>query len=349
MATDEADPVRVLVVNDSATVRALLRATLDAAAGFEVVGESADGRDAAALVLATRPSVVVMDVVMPRVDGYAATREIMARAPVPIVLVSSVVNPRDVAVAMESLRSGALAIAEALPSPHDPAFPARREALLHLLRSMARVRVTANAPAPAAAPVRAAPRGPSRVGAAAIGLVASTGGPGALVTVLRALAERPLPPVLLVQHLAAGYTTGFAAWLQGMIRRPVRVAQHLEPLEHDRVYVAPDDRHLGVDALRRALVSDEAPVGVFRPAGTWLLRSMARALGPAARAAVLTGMGDDGADGAVELRRAGGRVAVQDEASCVIYGMPAVTAARGGADVVLPLAQIAAWLTEGAA
>ena len=115
------------------------------------------------------------------------------------------------------------------------------------------------------------------------------------------------------------------------------------------MYVAPDDRHLGVDALRRALVSDEAPVGVFRPAGTWLLRSMARALGPAARAAVLTGMGDDGADGAVELRRAGGRVAVQDEASCVIYGMPAVTAARGGADVVLPLAQIAAWLTEGAA
>ena len=323
MATDEADPVRVLVVNDSATVRALLRATLDAAAGFEVVGESADGRDAAALVLATRPSVVLMDVVMPRVDGYAATREIMARAPVPIVLVSSVVNPRDVAVAMESLRSGALAIAEALPSPHDPAFPARREALLHLLRSMARVRVTANAPAPAAFPARLGPRGLARPGVAAIGLVASTGGPGALVTVLRALAERPLPPVLLVQHL--------------------------EPLAHDRVYVAPDDRHLGVDALRRALVSDEAPVGVFRPAGTWLLRSMARALGPAARAAVLTGMGDDGADGAVELRRAGGRVAVQDEASCVIYGMPAVTAARGGADVVLPLAQIAAWLTEGAA
>jgi len=181
-----------------------------------------------------------------------------------------------------------------------------------------------------------------------IGLVASTGGPGALVTVLRALAGRPLPPVLLVQHLAPGYTPGFAAWLQGMIQRPVGVAQHLEPLGLDRVYVAPDDRHLGVDALRRALVTDEPPVGMFRPSGTWLLRSMARSFGPLARAAVLTGMGDDGADGAVALRRAGGRVAVQDEATCVIYGMPAVTAARGGADVVLPLAQIAAWLVEGA-
>lgn len=342
------DIVRVLVVNDSATVRAALRAAIDKAEGFAVVGEGAGGEEAAPLVAATRPSVVLMDVVMPRVDGYAATREIMATAPVPIVLVSSVVNPRDVAVAMESLRSGALAIVEAPPAPHEPAYAARREALLRLLAAMAKVRVERRHPAAPARPSRPPPSPPAPA-PLAVGIVASTGGPGALVAVLRDLAGRPLPPVLLVQHLAVGYTPGFVKWLESAARRPVRVAQHEEPLAPDHVYVAPDDRHLGVDARLRAVVSDEAPVGHFRPSATWLLRSMARSLGPLARAAVLTGMGDDGAEGAVALRHAGGRVVAQDEATSVVYGMPAAAAARGGADAVLPLGQIAAWLVDGGA
>lgn len=342
-------PLRVVVVNDSATVRASLRHALAAAPDVTVVGEAADGEAAVEVAAALRPSLVLMDVVMPRVDGYAATRAIMARCPVPIVLLSSVVNPRDVAVAMESLRSGALAIAEALPPPHDPDYARRRDALLHLVRSMARVPVGESRDVTAAsrlAPARAV-RASKPVPATALGLVASTGGPGALVTIFRGLEGRSIAPVLLVQHLAQGFAEGFARWLGATIGRTTRIPAHLEALARDCVYVAPDDRHLGVDALGRAVLSDAAPVGLFRPSGTWLLQSMATSLGPRARAAVLTGMGADGADGAVALRGAGGRVAAQSEASCVVYGMPGQTVARGGADIVLPPEHIAAWLIEG--
>jgi two-component system chemotaxis response regulator CheB len=342
--------VRIVIVNDSATMRAALRAALAGVEGVEVVGEAADGAAAPVVVAAKRPSVVLMDVVMPRVDGYAATRAIMARSPVAIVLVSSVVNPRDVAVAMEALRSGALAIVEALPSPHDPAYGFRRDALVRLLRAMARVPVPPPTRAGATRPARAVGVKPGAgTTAAAVGVVASTGGPGALVEVLRPASGLASPPVLLVQHLARGFAEGFARWLGQATGRNVRLAEHQQPLERGAVYVAPDDRHLGLDAGLRAVVSDDPPVGPFRPSGTWLLRSLARALGPCARAVVMTGMGDDGADGAVELRRAGGRVAVQDAATSVVFGMAQATVERGGADDVLPLDALAAWVCDGAA
>jgi two-component system chemotaxis response regulator CheB len=344
-------PVRIVIVNDSATMRAALRAALAGVEGIEVVGEAADGAEAPVVVAAKRPTVVLMDVVMPRVDGYAATRAIMARSPVAIVLVSSVVNPRDVAVAMEALRSGALAIVEALPSPHDPAFAFRRDALVRLLRAMAHVQV--QPPPPRTSPARTAHAAGVKPGGghatAAVGIVASTGGPGALVEVLRPVPGTVSPPVLLVQHLARGFAEGFARWLGQATGRSVRIAEHQQQLERGAVYVAPDDRHLGLDAGLRAVVSDDPPVGPFRPSGTWLLRSLARALGPCARAVVMTGMGDDGADGAVELRRAGGRVAVQDAATSVVFGMAQATVDRGGADDVLPLDAIAAWVCDGAA
>ncbi len=335
--------LRVVIVNDSPTVRVSLRRALLGSPGVEVVGEAKDGSEALAVVTAARPSVVVMDIVMPVMDGYAATRQIMATTPTPIVLVSGAVNPKDSRVAMEALRCGALAIAEALPGYGEPTYEFRRAALVHLLRSMAQVKVERFHAEPASKG-RAIPTGAVGDQVAAIGVAASTGGPAALVELLRMLPPRVMPPVLIVQHIARGFAEGFARWLSDTTGHPTTVAVHQGLAERGAVYVAADERHLGLDQAMRLVVSEAPPVGLFRPSGTYLLESMSMALGRRARGVVLTGMGDDGAAGAVAMRRSGGRVAAQDEATSVVYGMPRTTVERGGADVVLPLGQIAAWL-----
>lgn len=332
--------LRVLVVNDSSTVRAALRLALARYPDVNIVGEAVDGADAVRLVTATRPSVVLMDVVMPKVDGYAATRAIMERVPTPIVLVSSVVNPRDIRVAMEALRSGALAVTDGLPPPDDPSYAARVDSLVQMLRSMARVHLgkRRRSPPPALAPAAA----PREAGAAplAVGIAASTGGPQALAALLKTVPVGAARPILLVQHMSPGFSAGFADWLASTTGHKVAIAEHGRALERGDVLVAPDDRHLGVDASLHAIVSDEPPVGLFRPSGTYLFRSLARALGKRAIGVVLTGMGDDAAEGAADLRAAGGHVIAQDEATSVIYGMPRAALARGAVDRVLPLDEI---------
>ncbi|MDO9019064.1 MAG: chemotaxis protein CheB [Deltaproteobacteria bacterium] len=336
--------LRLVIVNDSATIRAALRRAFAGIPDVEVVGEAKDGAEAVKVVAERRPSVVVMDIVMPVMDGYAATRQIMATCPTPIVLVSSVVNPRDAHVAMEALRSGALAIVEALPAITDPRYELRREALLHTLRSMSLVRLDRFRSSPAAAAPAAPPLLGADRGVAAIGIAASTGGPNAVVELLRLLPPGVMPPLLIVQHIARGFAEGFARWITEASGHHAAVAVDHAPAARGEVYIAPDDRYLGLDASMRIVVSDTPQVGLFRPSGNYLFESLARALGHRARGVVLTGMGDDGADGAVALRRSGGRVAAQDEATSVVYGMPRAALERGGADVVLPLLQIPAWL-----
>lgn len=334
--------LRLVIVNDSATARAALRRAFDVP-GVEVVGEAKDGAEGLSMAAALRPSVVVMDIVMPVMDGYAATRQIMATNPTPVVLVSSAVDPRDADVAMEALRSGALAIVEALPAVNDPAYETRRDALLHLLRSMARVKLDRLKADPLAPVVPRAAAGVAR-DVAAIGIAASVGGPNAVVELLRMLPPHVMPPVLIVQHMARGFAEGFARWISEATGHPTTVAVDRSPTARGAVYIAADDRYLGIDASLRLVVSDAPQVGLFRPSGNYLFESMARSLGPRARGVVLTGMGDDGADGAATLRRSGGRVAAQDEATSVVYGMPKAAAQRGGADVTLPLLEIPAWL-----
>lgn len=334
--------LRLVIVNDSATARAALRRAFDVP-GVEVVGEAKDGAEGLTVVAALRPSVVVMDIVMPVMDGYAATRQIMATKPTPVVLVSSAVDPRDAGVAMEALRSGALAIVEALPSVNDPAYEGRRYALLHMLRSMALVKLGRPRAAPPSPVVPRAAAGVVR-DVAAIGIAASTGGPNAVVELLRMLPPHVMPPVLIVQHMARGFAEGFARWITEATGHPTSVAVDGSPAARGAVYIAADERYLGLDASLRLVVSDAPQVGLFRPSGNYLFESLARSLGPRARGVVLTGMGDDGADGAASLRRSGGRVAAQDEATSVVYGMPKAAVQRGGADVILPLLEIPAWL-----
>nr|MDQ3037295.1 CheB methylesterase domain-containing protein [Myxococcota bacterium] len=178
-----------------------------------------------------------------------------------------------------------------------------------------------------------------------IGVVASAGGPGALASVIERLPPGKFAPLLIVQHVAKGFAEGLARWLSAT-GNPVVVAEHGVVPERGHAYIAPDDRHLGLALDGTISISEAPPVGLFRPSCTWMLSSLARALGPDAGAIVLTGMGVDGAAGALEVRRAGGDVVAQDEASSVVFGMPQAAIALGATDEVLPLVDIAQWIVD---
>lgn len=337
--------LRLVLVNDSATARAALRRAIrDEDAAIEIVAEGKDGTEALDLVSRHRPDVVLMDVVMPRMDGYAATRAVMAERPTPIVLISSVVSTREAGVALEALRSGALWITESLPSPTDPAFASRRAALVQLLRAMSQVRL--GRPNARAHRTPIPPTHGSSGPAAVIGIGASTGGPQALDVILRAAPRGTLPPLLVVQHIARGFTAGFASWLSATSGHRVVVAEDGVRAEPGTIYVAPEAAQLGVRSDLVLEVRADPPVGVFRPSATYLFRSLAKALGGRAAGLVLTGMGNDGAAGLLALRRAGGSTAAQDEETSVIYGMPRAAIEADAVDEVLSLQDVAGWLTR---
>jgi two-component system chemotaxis response regulator CheB len=353
-------PIRVLVVDDSPTVRQLLVELLRSDPAFAVVGEASDGVAAVAQAVALAPDLITMDVHMPVLDGLEATRTIMREAPTSILVVSSTASPGDVQLALDATQAGALMVVAKPTTPSDPTFPAQREQFLAMARAMAGVKVVrrwepggarrlrttpahpmlGTLPLPAA-PTASRPRWGSggRVPGAArvIAIGTSTGGPAALRRVLGDLPPTLSVPVLVVQHMANGFIDGLASWLDGNTAIPVRVADDGAPLVAGTVLVAPDDRHLAVSAEGRVWLQDGPPVGGFRPSADVLFEACARVYGAGVVALVLTGMGRDGVDGVARVHAAGGRVLAQDEPSSVIYGMAREAVRAGVVHEVLPL------------
>jgi len=348
--------VRVLVVDDSATSRLLLVEILRADEEVEVVGQAADGVEALAMVKRLSPDIVTMDVHMPRLDGFAATKRIMVEAPTPILIITSV-DARTLSISLEAVRAGALAVQAKPTDPSAPGFEEEARELVRQVKAMSEVKVvrhhdhedSARTPplsSPAGGSEPVAPRSSAAflqdVPAAVVAIAASTGGPAALHRILTPLsADFPLP-ILVVQHISRGFGPGLAAWLDKASPMRVKVAEEGEALRPATVYVAGDDRHLCVSAARRIHLSALPAVGGFRPSATVLFESVAAAFGKGAVAVILTGMGRDGVDGLRAIRSAGGRTIAESKASAVVYGMPGAAVHDGLADLVLPLHEVCA-------
>lgn len=338
--------IRVLVAEDSHTTRELLVSMLRTDPDIVVVAEADNGIEALELTHELRPDVVTMDIQMPRMNGFEATKRIMTEVPTPIVIVSASVDDAQVEVSMDALRAGAVAV---LPKPAGPGAESFNEVtrqFVSTIKSMSQVKVVRHW-SPRGAPPRAEPRARSIRSARprVIAIAASTGGPAALQRLLSELPAEFEVPVLVVQHISAGFVSGLAAWLNTTSPLSVKVAEQGEVLKRATVYIAPDGRHLTVSPTLTVELSSAPPIGGFRPSASALFHSIAQRFGAGAVAVTLTGMGDDGLQGLRDVCRHGGTVLAQDEASSIVFGMPAAAIAAGLADAVVPLCDVAGFLT----
>ena len=337
-------PIRVVIAEDSPVTREYLKYLVERAGGFEVVGVAADGAAGVELAQRLRPDVVLMDIQMPRMNGYEATRRIMERTPTPIVLVSASLSRDEVGMSFEALRAGALTVLEKPVGLDHPQTTAVAEEMLSTLRLMAEVKVVRRwpqapppAPLPPPPPARALPMRQARL----VAIGASTGGPAVLGEILGGLPAGLGASVLVVQHIAAGFVSGLAEWLGGQTPLTVKVAEAGEPLCAATVYLAPDGHQLGVTRDQRISLTTEAAVDGFRPSATHLFESVARVLPQSSVGVLLSGMGRDGAAGLRALRDAGGLTIAQDRETSVIFGMPAEAIRLGAAAYILPPEEIA--------
>jgi two-component system chemotaxis response regulator CheB len=334
--------LNVLVVDDSPIARQLLAEILEHDPEIRVVGVARNGREGIELTEKLQPDVITMDIQMPVMDGFEATQEIMIVHPTPIVIVSASTTVHEVETGMRALRAGALTVRLKPLGPDSPGFDREATALIDTVKSMAEVKVVRhhrNLVCPEKAPVSSGQRASG--GYHAVAMAASTGGPPALHCLLSGLpADFPVP-ILLVQHIADGFVEPFAKWLDTVVPVSVRVPEDGELLQPGTVYIAPEDRHLGVSRSRRIALSTSPPIGGFRPSASYLFDAVASEFGSKVVGVILTGMGSDGVDGLRVLRDKAAPTIAQDEASSVVWGMPGTAVAEGLIQEVLPVEAIA--------
>jgi two-component system, chemotaxis family, protein-glutamate methylesterase/glutaminase len=333
MAAASAAPVRVLIVDDSASMRAVLNLILSADPEIVVVGQAPEPHAARAMIKELNPDVVTLDVEMPGMDGLSFLEKIMRLRPMPVIMCSTL-TARGAEVTIEALRLGAV---DCIAKPTGNPLEIRNDGALlrKMVKAAARSSVRQSGAVPVA-PIASLAPGSQRQMVIAIG--ASTGGVEALFSLVGALPP-DCPPVLVVQHMPAAFTHGFAARLDRECRVNVIEATDGAPIRPGTVYIAPGGKtHMelagGAEGHIRLRASD--PVGGHRPAVDVLFHSMTPLAG-AAVGVILTGMGSDGADGLLAMRRAGARTFGQTQASCVVYGMPRAAFELGGVEKEITL------------
>lgn len=340
-------PIRVLIVDDSATVRQVFRRHLEAAPDIQVVGAAPDPYVARDLIVQHDPDVITLDLEMPRMDGISFLQKLMATHPLPVVVVSSL-TPKSSPVAVDALRAGAVEVLCKGREAHSGASVA--EELVRAVRTAAGAKVvarTATATAKVAAPPRATL---SRTTNKIIALGSSTGGTQALECVLSSLPAES-PGIVIVQHMPESFTRSFAERLNTVCAIEVKEAEDGDAVLPGRALLAPGNFHMVLRAsgARRLVgIVDGPRIGRHKPAVDVLFESVASVAGANAIGALMTGMGADGARGLKLMRDAGAWTMAQDEASCVVFGMPKVAIEMGGACEVVPLDQIATRLIQRA-
>jgi two-component system chemotaxis response regulator CheB len=363
-------PIRVLLVDDSALVRKVLTELLTSDPEIEVMGAATDPFAAAELIRQEEPDVLVLDVEMPRMDGITFLKRLMRQHPIPTVVCSSLVGTAS-ASALAALEAGAVELIEKPQAGLKEFFEESRQRLIHVVKAAASAKVRRVLPAGAAVGAREArtkprrpitpdlqispklsadvmlkppvPRAMLRTTDRVVVIGASTGGTEALREVLVAL-PADAPPIVIVQHMPEGFTRAFAGRLDSLAAITIKEAAHGDVVVRSQALIAPGNRHM---LLRRSgaryhvEVLEGPLVSRHRPSVDVLFRSAAESAGPNAVGVILTGMGDDGAQGLLEMRQAGATTIGQDEPTCVVYGMPGEAKKRGAVEHELPLGELA--------
>jgi two-component system chemotaxis response regulator CheB len=342
--------IKVLIVEDSPVAQEFLTYILSSDPEIQVVGVANNGAEALTAVEQRKPDVITMDIHMPIMDGFEATRRIMATHPTPIVVVSGNTATTEVSSTFKAIDAGALAVVPRPPGINHEKFESASRELLQTVKLMSEVRVVKRVPGaakkkePATRPTPPVLKAGIEIQVAAIG--ASTGGPAVLLQILSLLPKNLSFPILIVQHIALGFIKGFIDWLNSASRFPVHIALHGESLMSGQAYVAPDGFHMGVSDGPRILLSDHAPENGLRPSVAYLFRTVSQIYGRHAVGIMLTGMGRDGVDELKTMKEKGAITIAQDEESSVVYGMPGEAIKLGAVTHVLPPEGIAATLAD---
>jgi two-component system, chemotaxis family, protein-glutamate methylesterase/glutaminase len=340
--------IKLLVVEDSAVVRDYLVFILEKDPEINVIGSVGSGEAALDFLLAQKPDAILMDIHLPGIDGLETTRRIMSSAPVPIVACTAGTGSGDMDTAMRALEVGALALLKKPIGLGAPEAESESAAIIRTLKLMAGIKLVkrwdrAAATRPAAAPLPE-PRDLSGFDIAIVAIGASTGGPPAIKRILSGLSPAFPVPILVVQHIAAGFTAGFADWLRAASGMSVHMARGGEIPLPGHVYVAPDDANMRVGPLGELQSCGDEASQRARPSVGVLFRSVAERFGGRAAGVLLTGMGRDGAAELKILADMGALTIAQDEESCIVFGMPAEAIKLGAARYIGPPETIAALL-----
>ena len=341
--------IKALVVEDAPVVREFLVHILSSDPDIEVVGTAQNGQEAIELLMKKEPDIITMDIHMPVMDGFEATRKIMETRPLPIIIVSGSAAVGEVALTFKAIEAGALAVIARPRGIGHPDYQKTASELVQTVKLMSEIKVVRRWPqtkkaTPVVTPEHKIFKSSSDIQIVAIG--ASTGGPIALQTILSNLPGNFPVPLVIVQHITAGFLEGFTRWLSQSSKFPVHIASEGEYLLPGHAYVAPDGLQMSLKNRNSIALRKEAFPSALCPSVACLFESVARVFRQNAIGVLLTGMGDDGALELKQMKDSGAITIAQDKASCIVYGMPGEAVKASAVTHVLPLDGIAAKLTS---
>jgi len=346
--------IRILIAEDSPTTTLLLKDLINNNSDMEVIGTAVNGREAVKMAHELKPDVITMDIHMPFMDGYQATRMIMSTTPIPIIVISSSVNKNEMQITFRAIEEGAVAVLEKPVMSGHTDYEKISNQLIRTIQAMSEVKlITRKLVQPVekqiADQIFTPLITPLDHAFEVVAIGCSTGGPQALSMILATMpADYPLP-IVITQHMSSGFIDGMVKWLAGSTLMNVVLAEDQQELQPGTVYFAPDDRHLVIKRNSQGLMvqlNESPPLNGFRPSATPLLESVAQVCGRHSIGIILSGMGQDGVAGLFEIQKVNGHTFVQDQASSVVFGMAAAAIKTGATDEIVALNDIAAHLIE---
>lgn len=331
--------IRILIVDDSLVQQELLTYIFSADPDIKVIGTATDGEEAIRKVVDLKPDLVTMDINMPRMNGITAIREIMSIHPLPIVVISGNFTKTEVSNSIQAMEAGAVWVIE-----NATFTPQSTKTLLNTIKLMSEIKVVKRH-VRFDNKAKKSPKDslPLLANIKVIAIGASIGGPITLQHIFKNLTN-DFPPILVVQHISTGFLQGLTDWFLQSSNLSIKIANDNEDLIRNHIYIAPDGYQMGVNSSNKIMLKPDQAINGHRPSVTYLFRSIAQNIGKPSLGILLTGMGNDGADGLKEMKEAGSMTIVQDEESSIVYGMPKEALALGASSTIMTPIEIAHYI-----